>query len=150
MRILAAMAALVRKTDPLLAINGPMIFSPSQQAGCQKIRSVLRIDDAKRMRDQLAFHLGSFLLQTGEEVNIGLAQILARTLADALGTYEKLDANKREWLRIAIEYFTMDNDATPDVKDSIGGLNDDANVVAAVLEHCGFHVHAKQIRDYLA
>ena len=54
-----------------------------------------------------------------------------------------------EWLRVAVEYLVLEDDANLDVKD-MQGLVDDANVVSAVLEHCGYHPLAKPIRDYLA
>lgn len=137
------------KTDPLLAVNGPILLSPSQQATCQRIRANQRADEARRMRDRLAFHLGRFLLDSEEEVNMELAKLLARCLAEALKTYPQLDNNKREWLRVGVEYFVLDDDANPDL-EPISGLADDATVISSVLEHCGFHDLAKQISDYLA
>jgi hypothetical protein len=139
-----------RKTDSLLA-NGPIILSPPQQAACAKIRNNLRAGDAAQFRERLAFHLGKFQIETDptESVDLDLARILARALAQATKTYEKLDATRREWLRVAIEYFVLDADAHRDLKD-MNGLNDDAMVIAAILEYCGFHQLSKPIRDYLA
>lgn len=141
--------AMGRKTDPLLAVNGPILTSPAQRSACQTIRARLRADDARRMRDRLAYYLGKFLIGTEEEVNMELAKIVAKALSQALEQYEKLDNNKREWLRVGIEYFVLEDDGTPDA-DDIGGLADDAVVVSSTLEHCGFHDLAKSIRDYLA
>jgi hypothetical protein len=139
-----------RKTDPLLA-NGPIILAPPQQAACTRIRTSLRAGDAKRFRDLLAFHLGRYQIASDPQdgVDLDLARLLARALAQATASYEKLDANRREWLRVAIEYFVLDADATSDVK-ATGGLSDDATVVATILEYCGFHQLSKPIRDYLA
>lgn len=139
-----------RKTDPLLA-NGPIILSPPQQAACTTIRTNLRTGEAKHFRKRLAYHLGTFLIETDsrEDVDLELARLLARALAKATQTYEKLDATRREWLRVAIEYFVMEDDANRDAKE-LGGLNDDALVIASILEYCGFHQLSKPIRDYLA
>lgn len=139
-----------RKTDPLLA-NGPIILSPPQQAACTKIRTNLRNRDAQRFRDMLALHLGTYQINTDPKatVDLELARLLARALAKATQTYDKLDSTRREWLRVAIEYFVLDDDANQDVKDVVG-LNDDAMVIATVLEYCGFHQLSKPIRDYLA
>ncbi len=138
-----------RKTDPVLAVNGPFLLSSTQQSTCQRIRANQRSKEAERMRERLAFHLGRFLLNSDEEVNMELAKLLARCLAEALKTYPTLDNNKREWLRVGVEYFVLDEDANPDL-DPISGLADDANVISGVLEHCGFHDLAKHISDYLA
>lgn len=139
-----------RKTDPLLA-NGPIILSSEQLGACTKIRANLRASDAKRLHDLLAYHLGSYLLtsEVKRDVDLELAQLLASSLSQALKRCEKLSPDRMEWLRVAIEYFVLDEDANQDVKD-IGGLADDANVVSSVLEHCGFHDLAKPVRDYLA
>lgn len=139
-----------RKTDPLLA-NGPIILSPPQQAACTKIRSHLRAGDAMRFKKRLAYHLGKYQIETDPKkgVDLDLARLLARALAQATDGYEKLDATRREWLRVAIEYFVLDDDAGSDMKD-ITGLNDDAMVIATILEYCGFHQLSKPIRDYLA
>ena len=56
---------------------------------------------------------------------------------------------RREWLRVAIEYFVLDDDANSDIKE-LSGMNDDAMVIATILEYCGFHQLSKPIRDYLA
>jgi uncharacterized membrane protein YkvA (DUF1232 family) len=146
---LLRMGLMARKTDPLLAVNGPIILSPSQRSFCQTIRANLRVDDARRMSDRLAFHLGRFLLDANEAVNMELATLLARALSEALRTFPEYSPDKREWLRVGVEYFVRDDDADPDL-DAVGGLNDDAIVISGVLEHCGRHDLAKQIRDYQA
>ncbi len=140
----------MRKTDPLLAVNGPIILSPGQRASCTRIRANMRAEEARRMRDRLAYHLGHFLLGDNAEVNMELAKLLAKCLSEGLASYHTLDNNKREWLRCAVEYFVLEDDTTPDAGEGIGGLNDDATVISAVLEHCGFHELAKQIPDFLA
>jgi len=139
-----------RKTDPLLA-NGPIILSPQQLHACTRIRGNLRSGEAKRLHDLLAFHLGSFLLAAdgAANVDLDLAKLLATSLDQALKSYDQLSPDRTEWLRVAVEYLVLEDDANQDVKD-IQGLVDDANVVSAVLEHCGYHHLAKPIRDYLA
>lgn len=138
-----------RKTDPLLA-NGPIILSPPQQAACTKIRASLRDGEGRHFRKRLAHHLGTYELEADPKmVDLELARLLARALAKATQTYEKLDSAHREWLKVAIEYFILDDDATADDAD-VSGLNDDAMVIATILEYCGFHQLSKPIRDYLA
>jgi len=138
------------KTDPVLA-NGPIILSPQQLQACTRIRGNLRSTEARRLHDLLAFHIGSFLLASdgAQNVDLVLAKLLAVSLAEALKTADKLSPDRSEWLRVAVQYLVLEDDASLDVKD-IQGLADDANVVSAVLEHCGYPHLAKPIRDYLA
>lgn len=144
------LAVMRRKTDPLLA-NGPIILSPPQLSACTKIRASLRAGEAKHFRKRIAHYLGTYELEADPKVvDLELARLLARTLAKATHqTYEKLDSTRREWLRVAIEYFVLGEDAGSDNADG-SSLNDDAMVIATILEYCGSHQLSKPIRDYLA
>ena len=138
-----------RKTDPLLA--GPFILNEAQQNTCARLRARLRAADAQALRKALTRHAAALAnpLPGCKPVDPALAKLLSTSLQQALGHYERLDPVRLEWLRIAIDYFISSDDADNDHAD-LAGLDDDALVVSAVLEHCGLRDLAKPIRDYLA
>ncbi len=138
-----------RETDPLLA--GPIILNEAQQNTCVKLRAKLRASDGAVLRKSLSRYASAISnpLPGCRPVDPALAKLLASSLQQALTRYDSLDPVRQEWLRIAIDYFISGDDADNDHAD-LAGLDDDAVVVSAVLEHCGLRELAKPIRDYLA
>lgn len=131
--------------------SGPLILNEAQQAACEALRGRLRAAEAGRLRDLLVLHQrhAEAAARGDRRVDAELAGLLAHTLSEALERYPRLDPERQEWLRVAIDYFVASDDASHDFA-ALGGLDDDANVVAAVLEHCGLHEQAKAIRTHLA
>ncbi len=138
-----------RKTDPLLA--GPIILNEAQQNTCTKLRAKLRSNEAAALKKALARQALAVAnpLPGCRPVDPALAKLLTMSLQQALTHYDQFDPVRQEWLRIAVEYFISSEDADNDHAD-LAGLDDDAVVVSAVLEHCGLRDLAKPIRDYLA
>lgn len=131
--------------------DGPIIVDPSQRQACERLRARLRAAEAERLRDLVVMHQRhAAAAQRGHAASDGdLARLLATLLVAALDRYPELDPARQEWLRIAVHYFASSDDARHDFVE-LGGLHDDALLVAAVLEHCGRADDARAIREHLA
>jgi hypothetical protein len=77
---------------------------------------------------------------TDEDVDPALANGLAEASLRLLGTLnEKTPETTRRLIQAAVRYFVIEEDADSDL-DSILGLDDDAEVLNAVIRHLG-HEH---------
>jgi len=73
----------------------------------------------------------------GDDMDSKLAQQLSETSIKLLGTLNESSPNStRLLIQAAVRYFVLEEDADSDL-DSILGLDDDAEVMNAVLRHLG-------------
>ena len=80
-------------------------------------------------------------------VNLRLATAIRDTVHNALGQFDSLPANHRNWLAGACFYFAKCNDDEPDF-DSPIGFEDDAEVLNACLRFAGLNNLCLNVEDY--
>jgi hypothetical protein len=120
-------------------------LSETKLLACRASRGKVAFADCSQAVARIKRHQAA--LVSGKAVNplldIALARTIAAALSTALADLDRLDQPRHEWLLTAASYFCEHADRFHDVDDLIG-LDDDAQVVAVILDHCGL-VHLAQL-----
>ncbi len=82
--------------------------------------------------------------KTNEFLNLELARALHECLTSALKQAETMEPTPQHWIRCAAAYYVQTEDALHDTRD-LDGLDDDAQLAAAILDAVGLAALAQKI-----
>ncbi len=126
-------------------------MTAAQIARCRQAMAALGEVDDQRYRDLVLMHVSDTTrtVMRGTIDSVSLSRLLAQQVLAAFDRAPSLTPQQRDWLRVAAVHFVLIDDGSNDFVD-VAGYDDDAVVVAGVLEECGLPELAKPVRERMA